>query len=293
MKCPHCNTSVGFIKLLIQSLPFAGKAMKQSLSPDGNGAVEEELYCPYCHHRLYIGIRPVMVFLGLLLAEFGFLKFGRSFIKISKYGLSAYIILSLMAAIICSLRLNKKPGIFHKTRPGFKRSLNFALAAMLPLTLVLQIGFFYYNLIPSKADLKEIGGTIGQVSYHLNGLPDYILLRHQVHDNRFYVIVDENSAREWQLKEKLTEDMDVRLLADASKNIFYPEGAYNIWEISSGRETVIPYEAVRQVRVSIARADNWDLGRMTLFFFSGYLLTLYWVRKEENSLVSGQNGDRT
>jgi hypothetical protein len=49
-----------------------------------------------------------------------------------------------MAAIICSLRLNIKTGIFNKTRPGFKRSLNFALAAMLALTLVLQIGFFYY-----------------------------------------------------------------------------------------------------------------------------------------------------
>jgi hypothetical protein len=85
MKCPYCHTSVGFIKLLNQSLPFAGKAVKQSLSPDGSGVVEEELYCPACHHRVYIDIRPVMVFLGLLLAEFGFLEFGRSFIKVSEY----------------------------------------------------------------------------------------------------------------------------------------------------------------------------------------------------------------
>ena len=276
------------MKLLNQSLPFAGKALKQSLSPGGNGAVEEELNCPSCHHRIYIGIRPVMVFLGLLLAEFGFLEFGRSFIKASKYGLSAYILLSAAATMICALRLKKNPGIFNAVRPGFKCSLNLALGAVLPLTLTLQICFFYYDFIPSKADLKEIGGTIAQVSYHRNGYPDFIVLKHQIHDCRFYIIVDENSAREWQLKEKLTEDSDVRLLADASKNIFYPEGARNIWEISSGEKTVLPYEAVRQVRASIARADNWGIARMNIFFLSVYLLTLYLVKKEEHSTHDGR-----
>jgi hypothetical protein len=202
--------------------------------------------------------------------------------------------LSLMAAIICALRLKKKPGIFNMARPGYKRSLNIALGAVLPLTLALQIGFFYYDLIPSKADLKEIGGAIGHVAYLRNGFPDYIVLKHQVHDDRFYVIVDENTAREWRLKEKLTENMNVRFLADASKNIFYPEGAHNIWEISSGGETIIPYEAVRQVRASIARADNWGVARITLFFFAGYLLTLYWVKKEENALHDARRkGHRT
>jgi hypothetical protein len=80
--------------------------------------------------------------------------------------------------------------------------------------------------------------------------------------------------------------MNVRLLTHASKNIFYPEGAHNIWEISSGGETVIPYEAVRQVRASIAGADNWGVARMTLFFFAGYLLTLYLVKKEEKSIAA-------
>jgi len=114
------------------------------------------------------------------------------------------------------------------------------------------------------------------------------VLKHQVHDYRFYVIVDENTAREWHLKEKLTENRDVRLLTHASKNIFYPEGAHNIWEISSGGETVIPYEAVRQVRVAIAGEDNRGVAKMTIFFFLGYLLTLYLAKKEENAAHDGR-----
>jgi hypothetical protein len=292
MKCPHCHDPVGFIKLLKQSLPFAGKALEQGLSPDRKGAIEEELYCGSCHNRIYIGIRPAMVFLGLLLAAFGLLKLGRSLIKASKYGLSAYIILSLFAVIIYSLRLQKKPGTLNAAQRSYKRAINFALAAVLPLLVVIQIGFFYCSLIPSKTDLKKISGTISHISYHRNGFPDYIVLKNQAHDNRFYFTMDENSAGEWQLKEKLSEAMDVRLLADDSKNIFYPEGACNIWEIASNQEVLIPYEAIRQVWISRAKAENWEVAQIVIFFFSGYLVTLYLVKKEENTTKNNRRKGR-
>ena len=85
--------------------------------------------------------------------------------------------------------------------------------------------------------------------------------------------LDPQFMNQWRLADKITKNLKVRILADRSKNIFFPHDPYQIWEIESKSEIIIPYAAIRQARSSYAKNDNLSVAAIMLTLLFCYIVT--------------------
>lgn len=254
--------------------------MRQSLHFAGRGSANDKLFCTSCRKRIFYRLQPAVIFFGLLLAEFGFIKFGRSLLKVYQHSLPVYIFLSVVIVGVFSIRLSKKRYNFNIMRRSLVHRLNLAVFSMLLPLFVIQIGIFYCNLIPAKDKLIAIEDKIIEISHHEDGLPDFIVLKEQGADKRYYIATHKQFMAEWQIAEKLKKNMKVKIIAGKSKNIFYPDDPYLIWEIATHTEAIIPYDAFRKARASYAKADNLGLAKITLLTLLCYILTRYLIKRK-------------
>lgn len=269
MKCPICDETMNFRMFFYSRKPG----------------------CLFCQNRLYLGIKPVMLIIGLIIGAIGLDSFSGVLLK-SSFLLIAYVFVVGLAVCISAIRIMPKPGILDLMPNNVIYQAYFLSSTMLILIVVALITIIYYFIIPSKQNLSHIEATFIRLEKNDNTLI-YILLDKGT-PKKFYVVTNKDLVKKCPGIEQVEPYSNMKLLTDNSPCF----GGYytRIWEMTVNTEVVIPYEIMRNNMIEYRKNEMLDVLKLAVGILLFYLITLYFKRKVDQGLeirldfnVSGPN----
>lgn len=273
MNCPFCKKHVSIKHLLFSegTKPLYSKEdfnIKKLIFSNNVEPQFRNSYCPSCNQKISVWFNVKRIIIGIVISLWGLSLIDQYLLQYSVDYVYLYMLFSFIVISFSSITLREGKQI-NSTLISFRKNttdrMEFAILYYVAAMGIIFLTVFYSNYVPSKDNLLYVSGKVLDIVYW-NDTPIEIQLMKDFNNRTFTII----KGKQWSSVSKLKRGDTIDIYAKESDSVI--KNSYDIFELSSDGEVIIPYDAIKKHMDDYANDSNRTA--ITFFVVLGSLYVL-------------------